>query len=264
MNYWEERQIKTQQKLTDKTIEETQNQMKKYYRNSMLKILGQFEETYNKLLLSIDEGREPTPADLYKLDKYWQMQAQLRKELEKLGDKQATLFSKKFEEEYSAIYKAIAIKDDLYYGKVDKKAAEQVKNQIWCADGKSWSQRVWENVDKLQQALNDNLIDCVIAGKKSAELKKLLMNEFDVAFGRADALVKTELAHIQTEAARQRYQDYGITEVKILVSPDERTCPICGKLDGKRFPIGGKMPVPAHPRCRCCITPVVEIKKDAF
>mgnify|MGYP003295850755 CR=1 FL=1 len=47
-----------------------------------------------------------------------------------------------------------------------------------------------------------------------------------------------------------------------MVDADERTCDVCGKLEGKRFPINGKMPVPAHPRCRCCIIPVVDEEKD--
>ena len=74
MSYWAERQGKAQEKLTSKSIKETEEQLTKYYLRSMKKIVGQFEQTYNKLLLSIAEGRDPTPADLYKLDKYWEMQ----------------------------------------------------------------------------------------------------------------------------------------------------------------------------------------------
>ena len=66
------------------------------------------------------------------------------------------------------------------------------------------------------------------------------------------------MAHIQTTAAQKRYEDYGIKEVEVLVDEDERTCPICSKLEGKRVPIHGVMPIPAHPNCRCCIIPVVE------
>lgn len=87
------------------------------------------------------------------------------------------------------------------------------------------------------------------------------MNDFDVSYRRADTVVKTEMAHIQTQAAQQRYKDYGITEVEVLVDADERTCDVCGKLEGERYPINGKMPVPAHPRCRCCIIPVVDTEE---
>ena len=164
-------------------------------------------------------------------------------------------------QEYQQIYEAVALKDDLFFAEISQETAQQMINQIWCADGKSWSSRIWKNTDRLQQALNDGLIDCVLTGKKPTDLKKLLMEQFDVSYRSADSVVRTEMAHIQTQAAKQRYLDAGITEVEVWAEKDERQCEICGKLHQKRFPIDGAMPVPAHPRCRCCIIPVVEEKK---
>lgn len=257
-NYWAERTAKTQERLTSKSIKDTEKQLKKYYKSSMEKILGQFEEVYLKLFLSISEGREPTPADLYKLDKYWQLQGQLKVELQKLGNKQAALMSKKFEDQYINIYNALALQDSGIFNEVDRETAHQMINQIWCADGQSWSNRIWTNTDKLQQALNDNLIDCVLTGKKTTQLKQILQEQFAVSYNRADSIVRTELAHIQTQAAQQRYKDYGIKEVEVWVDEDERTCPICAKHEGERHSINEQMPVPFHPRCRCCMIPVVE------
>lgn len=258
MKYWVDRKIKAQQALTEKNIKETEKQLKKYYGKSMEKIIGQFETTYNKILLSMSEGKQPTAADLYKLDTYWQLQGQLRAELQKLGDKQISLLSKNFELHFFDIYYSFGIPGEEAFSTIDAAIVQQLINQIWVADGSSWSQRVWNNTNKLQQALNDNLMSAVITGVKTGELKKLLMNDFNVSYERADSLVRTEIAHIQTQAAQKRYEDYGIKEVEVLVDEDERTCPICSKLEGKRVPIHGVMPIPAHPRCRCAIIPVIE------
>lgn len=258
MEYWIERSAKAQAALTNKSIKETEKQLKKYYGKSMEKVLEQFEKTYNKVILSISEGKEPTPADLYKLDTYWQLQGQIRIELQKLGDKQISLLSKKFELLFSDVYYAFAMPGTELFNTLDTAIVQQMINQIWVADGVSWSQRVWNNTSKLQETLNEQLIHCVVAGKKTTELKKLLQEQFGVSYNSADSLVRTEMAHIQTTAAQKRYDDYGIKEVEVLVDEDERTCPICSKLEGKRVPIHGVMPIPAHPRCRCCIVPVVE------
>ena len=86
----------------------------------------------------------------------------------------------------------------------------------------------------------------------------MLRERFNVSYSRADALVRTELAHVQTEAAKQRYKDYGLDEVEIWADPDERTCPVCEKLHKKVYPVGANVPIPAHPRCRCCIVPVIK------
>jgi hypothetical protein len=48
-NYWENRLAKAQAKLTSKSVRDTETQLRKYYRASMEKIVGQFEETYNKI-----------------------------------------------------------------------------------------------------------------------------------------------------------------------------------------------------------------------
>ena len=256
--YWQDRMSKAQDNLTKKSIKQTEKQIKKYYETAMEEVISSFEKTYAHILLSIEAGRKPTPADLYKLDTYWQMQAQLKIELQKLGDKQVEELTKRFIQQYEDIYTSIALKGESFFNTIDKKQVQEMIMQVWAADGVSWSQRVWTNTSKLQQELNEGLINCLVAGKKTSELKEILQNRFNVSYTRADTLVRTEMAHIQTQAAKNRYLDAGITEVEVWASPDERRCEVCGKLHKMRYPAGGKMPIPAHPRCRCTILPVIE------
>lgn len=257
-DYWGQRIADSQNKLTGKNIKQTEKQLRRYYARTMESVISSFESTYEKLQNTIAEGRTPTAADLYNLDKYWLLQSQLRDELQRLGDRQAVLMSKNFELQFFDIYYSFAIEGKEAFQTLDKATAHQMLNSIWCADGKNWSQRIWTNTDKLQQALNDKLIECVVSGKKTTELKHLLQEQFNVSYNRADSLVRTEMAHIQTQAAAQRYKDYGIQQVEVLVDEDERTCPICAKHEGERYYVGERMPVPFHPRCRCCVIPVVE------
>jgi SPP1 gp7 family putative phage head morphogenesis protein len=258
MNYWQTRMAKAQDKLTAKRVKDIDKQVAQYYAKSMEKVINSFEITYLKVLQQVEEGKPVTPAHLYKLDSYWKMQGELRKELEKLGYKQIALLSKQFENEFYDIYNSIALPSQTAFSTVSHEAVAQMINQVWVADGLSWSQRIWNNTEQLAQTLNDELIHCVATGKKTSELKNILQERFNVSYGRADALVRTELAHIQTQAAQQRYKDYGIQEVEVFVDEDERTCPECAKHEGERYPINAQMPVPFHPRCRCCMVPVVE------
>ncbi len=258
MSYWKERMARAQQTLADKKIKQIERQLQRYYSRTAANIIKEFEATYDKILLTVEAGKTPTPADLYKLDKYWQMQSQLRQELNKLGEKQIALLTKQFELQFFDVYFSIALVGEPTYNSIDKEIVTQMINQIWVADGKSWSQRIWDNTELLQQTLNDGLIDCVVTGKKTSDLKKILQQQFNVGYNRADSLVRTEVAHIQTEAAKKRYQDYGVQEVEVFVDEDERTCPVCAKYEGKRYLVTDKMPVPFHPRCRCCMLPVVD------
>lgn len=258
MEYWAKRNLNAQRKLSELNIQKTEKLLAKYYLDAQKKIIGQFEITYNKVLSMISEGKQPTPADLYKLDSYWKGQNQLKDELLKLGNMQAQLLSKQFVNQYLSIYESIAIPGVEAFSTVDAAAAQQIINHIWCADGKVWSQRIWENTELLAQTLNDELVHCVVSGKKTTELTHLLQERFNVSYNRADALVRTEMAHLQTQATKQRYTDYGIEEVEIWADKDERRCEVCGQLHQKRFPVGAEVPIPAHPRCRCCLVPVVD------
>ncbi|MBO5843462.1 MAG: minor capsid protein [Bacteroidales bacterium] len=257
-NYWEDRFTRIQARLTNKNTKQIEKQLRKYYGKSMERVISDFESTYDKLLAAQEDGKEPTPADLYKLDKYWKMQGQLRQEMKKLGDKQAGVMSRIFEIQFFDIYYSIALEGKEAFNTISKDGALQLINSIWCADGKTYSQRVWDNVDLLIETLNEGLLECVITGKKTTDLKKMLQERFGVSYSRADNIVRTEMSHIQNSAAKQRYEDYGIKEMEVWADKDERLCEICGKLHKKRYPIGAQVPVPVHPRCRCQVLPVVE------
>lgn len=264
--YWADRMAAAQNRLTERNRRDIDKQIRKYYQSISKQIIEDYEATLDKLLADLaktatGERTSLTPADLYKLDKYWSMQKQVEGKLTRLGNRQIATLTKWFKKEYWDSYNYFSLEGVKAFSTIDDYAVEQAIKQIWCADGQSWSQRVWQNTKALQQTLNDELVHCVVTGKPSSYLRSKLMERFNVSYNRADTLARTELAHIQTQAAQQRYKDYGIQEVEILVDPDERTCDVCGKLHGKKYAVGAKLPIPAHPRCRCCAIPVVQVPK---
>jgi len=252
--------LQSQHAVANKSIKQVETRLKKYYAQAARKCISDFENVYNKILAAVEDGRQPTPADLYKLDKYWEAQAQLRDELQRLGDRKIKLLSQAFEANWFEVYYSTIVPnvEERTFNTIDRNVVQQIINEIWCADGKSWSERIWADTEELAVMLEEQLVHCVTTGKKTTELKNLLQERFGVSYSRADALVRTEIAHIQTQAALQRYEDYGIQEVEIWADADERRCDVCGQLHTKRYPAGAKVPIPAHPRCRCCVVPVVE------
>jgi hypothetical protein len=138
-NYWADRMAQAQAEIANKHIKDIENQLTKYYKKAMERTITDFEATYDKLLAGFRDGIEPTPADLYKLDRYWKMQAQLRKELEALGDKQSKLFSKAFERCWLDVYNSISLPSQAHYATVDTEVVQQLINEIWVADGKNFS-----------------------------------------------------------------------------------------------------------------------------
>ena len=258
MNYWQERMANAQNAISTKTTKQIEKQLRKYYAAAAKRTIEDFESTYNKLLAQKKEGKDITQADLYRLDKYWEAQGQLRQRLQKLGEKKISLLTKYFELNFFDIYHSIAIPGLKAFNTIDNKIVNQLINSVWVADGRTFSQRVWNNIDRLVETLNEQLVYTVVTGKKTTELKNLLQERFNISYRRADTLVRTELAHIQTEAAKKRYEDYGIQYIEVLVDADHRTCDECKALIGKKFPIHAAPPLPIHPNDRCTIIPVID------
>lgn len=258
MSYWKDRMQASQALIANKNRRDIDKQIKKYYQKLSKQIIDEYESIYNEILLKQAAGEQISPATLYKLDKYWQIQQQVRVKCRAVGAKLSDLFGAVFEKVYKNSYEAIHLDGLPAFSTLDDGAINQIINSVWAADGKTWSTRIWNNMTLLQTSLEEGLLECVVTGKKSSDLKKLLQERFNVSYNRADTLVRTEMAHIQTEAAKQRYSDYGIKQVEIWADPDERTCEVCGKLHKKKYPVGANIPIPAHPRCRCAIIPVIE------
>ena len=257
-NYWQDRMAKAQDALTKKNEKKIEKQLAKYYVSAAKQIIADFESVYDKILTQKAEGKEVTPADLYKLESYWAMQGALRQELRKLGEKEISLLNKYLEINFFNIYYSINIEGKKAFNTINAEGAQALINSIWVADGKSFSQRVWDDTDKLLETLNEQLLHCVITGKKTTQLKQVLQERFGVSYNNADTIARTELAHVQTIAAQERYKSYGISEVQVWADADERRCSECGKLHRKIYPAGASVPIPAHPRCRCCIVPVID------
>lgn len=222
----------------------------------MNNVIDEFTALLDKVRQQAADGKNITPADLYKLDKYWKLQAQSRAELEKLGYKQLSALGKTFEANFFEVYHALEIDGLDAFTTLDKQGVQQMINQIWVADGKTYSQRVWKNVEKLISTLNEELIHCVASGKSTKDLKKMLTRRFEVSYSQADTLIRTELCHIQTQAAQKRYEDYGIEYVEVLV--DDDACEKCKELRGKKWLTTATPPLPVHPNERCVLVPVIE------
>lgn len=88
---------------------------------------------------------------------------------------------------------------------------------------------------------------------------------------RAERIAITEVTRIYSEGNRAAWDATGFVGSKRWnTAMDDRVCPICRPLDGKvvdldkYFPAlmaGGLMGPPAHVRCRCWLTPILDMKK---
>lgn len=259
--YWADRQQAQHDKITDRTIKDTQAALAKYYRIAAKSIIEEFEATYNHIQARAAEGYV-TPADLHALDRYVSMLQQVEQEAKKLGDNAVSLMREEFTSQWQEVYESTAVASEASFSTISTANAEVMVNKPWLADGKSFSQRVYGNIAYLLDTLEEELVSCVITGKSKSELKKKLQERFDISYRQAETLVRTETNHIQTEAARQAYEDAGVKKYMYLGREEHDIGCNCKKLDRKVFEMseaktGVNLP-PLHPNCRCTIKAVID------
>lgn len=145
------------------------------------------------------------------------------------------------------------------FSRIDTNKIDKVIKTPWGQDGKVFSDRIWENKDKLVRELHTELTQCLIRGENPDEAAKRLAEKMGTKLTSARTLVYTESTAISASAQKDCFSELQIEEFEIVETLDSHTCGICGEMDGRHFPmkdfqIGITAP-PFHPRCRGCTCP---------
>ncbi len=80
---------------------------------------------------------------------------------------------------------------------------------------------------------------------------------FTKAQYRMEMIARTEVLRAHNQGRMKFHRQVGVKKLEWMTMADERTCPVCGALDGKQFDIDKFPNIPAHPHCRCCALPVI-------
>lgn len=125
----------------------------------------------------------------------------------------------------------------------------------------TFSDRIWMYQDLMKADLSKMLQSGLIQGKGARELtkgfKQYLLDPKKGAASKVLRLMQTELARVQTEAARQSFVANGFEQFEFIANSG--CCDICQAINGKHFDVKKLMPgenaPPMHPNCRCAAAP---------
>lgn len=140
---------------------------------------------------------------------------------------------------------------------LDDRKIKQAISKPWRYDGKTFSDSIWEDKEKLKYSLEKTLTQSIIRGSTPQKIAEAIAKETGSELYAAKRLVLTEGAKMAEAASEEGYKELGVEEIEIVVSVDEKTCEVCGEMDGKHFPLSkadGLTP-PFHPNCRCTTVP---------
>lgn len=154
---------------------------------------------------------------------------------------------------HHAVYEAARMSGlDLQTGPIDEGALETILKKKW--SGQNYSERVWNNTQKVADAIKEELMIGALTGKTEKEMTDSINEQFLSGRNRARRLVRTESSYIHNEAHFQAYKDYGIEEYRFVATLDLRTSQICRERDGSVYMVNDKKigvnAPPMHPWCR--------------
>lgn len=136
---------------------------------------------------------------------------------------------------------------------------DRILNRPWAPDGKNFSDRIWNNKQKLINELNTTLTQGIILGKDPQKIINEMSKRLNVSKTNAGRLVMTESAAFASRAQEDCFKELGVEEYEIVATLDSHTSEICQDMDGKVFKmserqIGINAP-PFHVYCRTTTVP---------
>lgn len=146
---------------------------------------------------------------------------------------------------------------DINFAVLPKKAIDKALSAKWL--GSNYSKRIWNNNQQFIEKVQQTITDGITAGHSIDRMANKLLDYVAVE-GKgqryiAERLARSETAHFMAEGQLEAYKEAGIEHYQFVAAFSERTCDICGGLDGEIIPVsearaGDNYP-PIHAQCRC-------------
>lgn len=129
-------------------------------------------------------------------------------------------------------------------------------------DGVTFSDRIWQEKDKLVLNLNNVLAQNIARGTGLNGIVDSIIKLTNATYYNASRLARSELNRVCGLANYDAYQESDLVEEYEFVAVlDNRTSEICADMDGKRFPkseyVPGVNAPPMHPNCRSTTVAVI-------
>ena len=159
---------------------------------------------------------------------------------------------------YTREYEEILEEANVTVNPIPVKALEQ--SLLTPTYGDHFSDRVWNNKDKLITFIRTELRKGLVEGRDVRKTAKILEKHLGVSEYEARRLVVTENCIARTQGSLEGYRQSNVVEyVTIIACLDKRTCVDCRDADGQVIKlsdavVGVNVP-PLHPNCRCSICP---------
>ena len=197
------------------------------------------------------------------------LQLQVKNSIETLRNKENEMLEdyliKNYEDTYYhslyEISKGLNLKTS--FATLDKNKINQVIGKPWLKDGKTFSDRIWQDKEQLINTLRTKITQSFITGSTLDEavedISKFVSDKIKNKEYVARRLLETESAAYASKAQIEAFKSIAVEKYEIVATLDLHTSEICQEMDGKVFNISdyevGVTASPFHCNCRSVIAP---------
>ena len=122
----------------------------------------------------------------------------------------------------------------------------------------------WRFLRPLTEAAYDGFDKSVMLGEPVSKMEARIGEAKRTSIWRSKREARTTITEVSNDAHMEEYKRAKAKRYQFVATFDEKTCPVCGQLDGKTFNIEDAEPgvnyPPMHPNCRC--TTVAVLSKE--
>ena len=191
------------------------------------------------------------------------LQLQVQNSIETLRNKENEMLEdyliKNYEDTYYhslyEISKGLNLKTS--FATLDKNKINQVIGKPWLSDGKTFSDRIWQDKEQLINTLRTKITQSFITGSTLDEavedISKFVSDKIKNKEYVARRLLETESAAYASKAQIEAFKSIDVEKYEIVATLDLHTSEICQEMDGKVFNISdqeiGVTVPPFHTHC---------------
>ena len=197
------------------------------------------------------------------------LQLQVQNSIETLRNKENEMLEdyliKNYEDTYYhslyEISKGLNLKTS--FATLDRNKINQVIGKPWLKDGKTFSDRIWQDkeqlINTLRTKITQSFITCSTLDEAVEEISKFVSDKIKNKEYVARRLLETESAAYASKAQIEAFKSIDVEKYEIVATLDLHTSEICQEMDGKVFNISdqeiGVTVPPFHSHCRTVIAP---------
>ena len=204
---WKQKLAIRQKEIAQKFLEETSKWLIDSYTDLTEEITQNFMSVYNEMLYTLNEKQKPTPADLYKLTSYWELQKTIKEILQTTGKEIHFYFNTQLKNMYIEVYEGIVPLDKEKICLISEEKIQELIDKTWGREPKNLQERIWIKLTVLWDKLFGSLMDCVIKNRTPKDLKELLQEEISKNRNILMTLFSDETTHLRAYSAMHRYKD---------------------------------------------------------